>query len=165
MILILSQMTTFTLVWQCLIKLKGKGGSMKKTKFILIMVFILLTGLITGTIITYFLTKPNPEKFNFQKYHAMIIEGMINKLDLNEQQKQDFYKIHIKNLSSVCSILQKIKPDIIQLIEAETKEMYSILTPAQQKKLKEIRIMQLGRFKARFANTKLLIEQFPQDEK
>jgi uncharacterized membrane protein YraQ (UPF0718 family) len=134
---------------------------MKKTKFIFTIVFTLITGLIIGSIVTYFLTEPNLEKFNFQKYHAAKIKQAIEKLDLNEQQKKQFYDIHVKHLTRVCSTLKKNKPNIIQIFEDETQEMNSILTPEQQKKLKEIRAKKINKFKSRFANIELLKKQFP----
>jgi len=135
---------------------------MKKTKFIFTIVFALTTGLIIGSIVTYFLTKPNLEKFSFQKFHAAKIENMLSKLDLNEQQKQKFYAIHVKYLAQVCSTLKVTKPNILQILESEKNEINSILTPEQQKKFQEIRTKQINKFKTKFANIELLKKQFPQ---
>jgi periplasmic protein CpxP/Spy len=136
---------------------------MKKTKFIFTIVFTLITGLIIGAIVTYFLTKPNLEKFNFHKFHAAKVERLLEKLDLNEQQKQKFYDIHIKYLTRGCSKLKTIKPDIIQIIEEETKEMNSVLTPEQQKKFQEIKAKKLNKFKTKFGNPELFKKQFPKE--
>ena len=134
---------------------------MKKSKIIFTVIFTLATGLITGSIATYFITKPNPEKFNFHKFHAAKVEKMLKGLDLNEQQKKKFYDIHIKYLTRVCSKLKTIKPDILQIVENETNEMNSILTPEQQKKFQKIRTKQINKFKTKFANIELLKKQFP----
>ena len=135
---------------------------MKKTKIISTIIFTLLTGVIIGSIVTYLMTKPNPKKFNFAKHHAEKIEKVIKKLNLNEEQKKQFYAIHIKYLTRVCSTMKKNKPAIIKIIEEETNEMNTILTPEQQKKSKEMRAKMLNKFKTKFANIKLLKEQFPQ---
>ena len=134
---------------------------MKKTKFIFTIVFTLITGLVIGSIVTYLLTKPNPEKFNFHKFHAAKVERLLEKLDLNEQQKQQFYDIHIKYLTRGCSKLKTIKPDILLLIEEETKEINSILSPEQQKKFQEIKAKKLNKFKKQFGNPELFKKQFP----
>jgi len=135
---------------------------MKKTKIISTIIFTLLTGVIIGSIVTYFLTKPNPEKFNFHKFHAAKVERLLEELNLNEQQKQKFYNIHVKHLTRICSKLKTIKPDILQIIEDETKEMNSVLTPEQQKKFQEIKAKKLNKFKKQFANPELFKKQFPQ---
>ncbi len=135
---------------------------MKKEKFIFTIVFTLLTGLIIGSIVTCLITKPHPQKLNFAKHHAAGIEKVINKLDLNEEQKKQFYAIHIKHLTRVCSVLKKNKPAIIKIIEEETSEMNTILTPEQQKKFKEMRAKMLNKFKTKFANVELFKQQLPQ---
>ena len=134
---------------------------MKKTKFIFTIVFTLITGLVIGSIVTYLLTKPNPEKFNFHKFHAAKVERLLEELDLNEQQKQKIYDIHVKYLTRICSKLKTIKPDILQIIEDETKEMNSVLTPEQQKKFQEIKAKKINKFKKQFGNPELFKKQFP----
>ena len=136
---------------------------MKKTKIISTIIFTLLTGVIIGSIVTYFLTKPNPEKFNFHKFHAAKVKRLLEELDLNEQQKQQFYDIHVKYLTRACSKLKTIKPDILQRIEEETKEMNSVLTPEQQKKFQEIKAKKLNKFKKQFGNPELFKKQFPKE--
>ena len=138
---------------------------MKKTKIIFTVIFTLLTGLIIGSIVTYFLTKPNIEKFNFQEFHAAKIKSIVNKLDLSKQQKEQFYAIHVKYLSHVCATLQKDKPIILKFIKDEKNEINSILTPEQQKRFEKIRTKQINKFKTRFANIKLLKKQFPTEKR
>jgi len=134
---------------------------MKKTKFISTIIFTLLTGVIIGSIATYFITKPNPEKFNFHKFHAARIAKLLEELNLNEQQKQKFYAIHAKHLTRMCSKLKTIKPEILQIIEIETKKMNSILTPEQQKKFQEMKSKKINKFKKEFGNPELFKKQFP----
>jgi gas vesicle protein len=135
---------------------------MKKEKFIFTIVFTLLTGVIIGSIVTYLMTKPDSKRLSFAKHHAAGIEKVINQLDLNEEQKKQFYTIHIKHLTRVCSVLKKNKPAIIKIIEEETGEINSTLTPEQQQKFKEIRAKMLNKFKTKFANVELLKHQLPQ---
>lgn len=134
---------------------------MKKSKIIFTVIFALTTGLITGSIATYFITKPNPEKFNFHKFHATKIARLLEELDLNEQQKKKIYDIHVKHLTLVCSKLKTIKPDILQIVENETSEMNSVMTPEQQKKFQEIKEKKINKFKKLFGNPEPFKEQFP----
>lgn len=134
---------------------------MKKTKIIFILIFTLATGLISGSIATYFITKPSPEKLNFHKFHAAKIANLLDEQELNEEQKKKFYDIHIKYLTIVGSKLKTIKPDIIQIIEKETSEMKSIMTPEQQKKFQKIKEKKLNKFKKLFGNPEPFKKQFP----
>lgn len=134
---------------------------MKKSKFILTVVFALTTGLIIGSIATYFITKPNPEKFNFHKLHAARIAHFLEKLNLNKAQKKKFYDIHVKHLTLVCSKLKTIKPDILKIVKTETTEMNSIMTPEQQKKFQKIKENMLNKFKKQFGNPEPFKKQFP----
>jgi len=135
---------------------------MKKEKFIFTIIFTLLTGVIIGSIFTYLLAKPEPEKLNFAKHHAEKIEKIIKKLNLNEKQKKQFYTIHIKYLTRMCSIMKKNKPAIEKNINEETAEMNSILTPEQQQKFKEMRAKMLNKFKTKFANAELFKKELQQ---
>ena len=134
---------------------------MKKTKIIFIAIFALATGLITGSIATYFITKQNLEKFNFHKFHAAKLAKMLDELELNEEQKKKIYAIHIKYLTIVGSKLKTIKPDIIQIVEKETNEMKSIMTPEQQKEFQKIKEKKLNKFKKLFGNPEPFKKQFP----
>ena len=69
---------------------------MKKEKFIFTIVFTLLSGIIIGSIITYLMTKPAEKRLSFEKHHAAKIRKIIKKLNLNEEQKKQFYTIHTK---------------------------------------------------------------------
>ena len=135
---------------------------MKKEKFIFTIVFTLLSGIIIGSIFTYLLTTPRSKRSDFAKHHAAKIEKVVKKLNLNEEQKKQFYSIHIKYLTRMCSIMSKNKPGIEKIINEETTETASILTPEQQKKFKEIRAKLLKKFKTKFANAELFKKELPQ---
>ncbi len=134
---------------------------MKKEKFIFTIVFTLLSGMIIGSILTYLLVTPSRKRLNFAKHHAAKVAKVIKKLDLNEEQKKQYYKIHVKHLIRLCSAMKKNQPAIIKVINEETAEINSILTPEQQEKFKEMRIKMLNKFKAKFANAELLKKELP----
>lgn len=131
---------------------------MKKEKFIFTIVFTLLTGIIIGSIATYIL-KPVSKRLNFEKHHAEKIRKVIKKLNLNEEQEKQFYNIHVKYLTRMCSVMKKTKPDMIKIIEEETSEICTILTPEQQKEFKEKRAKLLDKFKTKFANAELFKQE------
>ena len=62
----------------------------------------------------------------------------------------------------MCSVMKKNKPDIIKIIEEETSEMCSILTPEQQKEFKAKRAKLLNKFKEKFANAELFKQELKQ---
>lgn len=134
---------------------------MKRTKFVFTIVFTLLTGIIIGSFVTYFLAEAGSGHLSFPERHAARIDKIVRELDLNAQQKKQFYAVHLRYLSKGCARLQESKPFMLQLIEEETSEINLILNPEQQKKYKEIIDKRTEKFKTRFANAELLKKYLP----
>jgi hypothetical protein len=134
---------------------------MQKTKFISTIIFTFLTGSIIGSLATYFVATGGYRHLNFPQRHAARIEKTVIELNLNEQQRKQFYAIHLRYLNKGCAELQKTKPLMLQLMEEEANEINSILNPEQQKKYKEIITERTEKFKSKFANAELLKKHLP----
>lgn len=134
---------------------------MKKSKFTCTVFFALFTGLITGSIITYMIMKPGPEKFDFEKRHARIIIQAARQLELDKNQEKQFYAIYSKHLKRGCDLLLPLKPELVKILEDKNKEISSILTPKQQKIFDKVSSEKKRRFKDKFANAKTVIQYFP----
>jgi replication initiation and membrane attachment protein DnaB len=129
---------------------------MKKSKLTITIIVSALTGLIIGSSISFLICKTCHEKVNFEKHHALMLKNIIKKLNMDDNQVKEFYKIHRKYFLKACDKLQVIKPALIDILEAEKKEVGSILTAEQKKKFHEIKREQIENFKLKFANAEYL---------
>jgi Spy/CpxP family protein refolding chaperone len=137
---------------------------MKKSKFAGTVFFALFTGLITGSIITYMIMKPGPEKFDFEKRHARIIIQAAKQLELNQDQEKQFYAIYSKYLKRGCALVHPLRSQLVKILEEKDKEISSILTPEQQKIFRKVSSEKMKRFKEKFANPETVIKYFPKSE-
>ena len=137
---------------------------MKKSKFAGTVFFALFTGLITGSIITYTIMKPGPEKFDFEKRHARIIIQAAKQLELSKDQEKQFYDIYSKYLKRGCTMLRPLQPELLRIIVEKNKEINSILTPEQQKIFRKASAEKKKRFKEKFANAETVIKYFPKSK-
>ena len=134
---------------------------MKKSKFACTVFFALFTGLIIGSIITYIIMKPGPEKFDFEKRHARIIIQAAKQLELSKEQEKQFYSIYSKHLKRGCAMLRPLQPQLVKILESKNKEILAILTPEQQKIFRKVSAEKKKRFKEKFANAETVTKYFP----
>ncbi|MCL2760118.1 MAG: hypothetical protein FWD70_00515 [Desulfuromonadales bacterium] len=112
---------------------------MKNFKAVIGLIIVFILGGISGSFITYKINCPKPELKGSPKIkEEAVVTKLSEKLNLNNQQRDQVKGIVHENFSTMQYIKSQTKPQIKAVIKQGQGRIFSVLTPEQQKEFQKI---------------------------